>query len=110
MHWHDYPAILDRSHFAVVERPGNPLAGLRGRRQAPAGRMREPGEAATSGTGTGCTAVWLVAAQTRDVSSSSIRRRLAAAQPTGDLLPDAVAAYIVRHRLYGAAARGKLLA
>ena len=29
--WHDYPAVLDRSHFVVVARPGHPLAGLRAR-------------------------------------------------------------------------------
>lgn len=107
-HWHDYPAILRRSHFAVVARAGKPLAELRDRLPALAGRMRKPGVESTGAAGS--TAIWLVDAQTRDVSSSSIRRRLAATKSTGNLLPDIVAAYIDRHRLYGATTRGELLA
>ena len=38
-----------------------------------------------------------------DVSSSLIRRRVAAGEPVRYLVPDAVASYIERERLYGAA-------
>ena len=109
-HWHDYPAILRRSHFAVVARAGRPLAELHDRLPALADRMHEPGVGLTPGAPNGATAIWLVDARTRNVSSSSIRRRLAAAEPTGDLLPDVVAAYIARHRLYGSTTLGELLA
>ena len=109
-HWHDFPAILDRSHFAVIARAGSPLAALRDRLPALVGRMRKPDAGSDTGADAGSTSIWLVDAETRDVSSSSIRRRLAAAQPTGDLLPDVVAAYISRHRLYDANPRGELFA
>ncbi len=109
-HWHDYPAILRRSHFAVVARSGNPLAELRNRLPALADRMHEPGAGSTTGPASEGTAIWLVDAETRNVSSSTIRRRIAAAESTSDLLPDIVAAYIARHRLYGAMTLGEPLA
>jgi nicotinate-nucleotide adenylyltransferase len=37
------------------------------------------------------------------ISSSEIRRRIAAGEPWQDLVPAAVASYILEHRLYGAA-------
>ena len=109
-HWHDYPALLRRSHFAVVARAGNPLADLCRRLPALADRMHEPGAGSARGSSTGPTAIWLVDAETRHVSSSHIRRRLAAAEPVGHLLPDMVAAYIARHRLYASTTPGELLA
>ena len=109
-HWHDFPGILNHSHFAVVARAGRPLAELRGRLPALADRMREPAAGPDAGAAAGSTSIWLVDAATRDVSSSGIRRRLAASEPTGDLLPEVVAAYISRHRLYDATSRGGLFA
>ena len=109
-HWHDFPAVLGRSHFAVVARAGRSLSDLRERLPALAGRMRRPDAGADTGAVAGPTSIWLVEAETRDVSSSGIRRRLAASEPTRDLLPDAVAAYISRHRLYDATRRGGLFA
>ena len=109
-HWHDYPAILRRSHFAVVARAEVPLAELRQRLPGLSDRMHEPDAGPTQPVATGPTAIWLVDARTRNVSSSGIRRRLAAAEPIDDLLPDVVAAYIARHRLYDASTRGELLA
>ena len=109
-HWHDFPAILGRCHFAVVARSGRPLADLRGRLPALADRMREPEAGAGPGVAAGSTSIWLVDAETRDVSSSSIRRRLTGSEPTCDLLPDIVAAYISRHRLYDATPTGGLFA
>lgn len=99
-HWHDYPAILRRSHFVVVARGGRPLAELPARLPALAERMRAPGDRPAKPFPRGVTAIWLVHAHTRNVSSSDIRDRLAAAEPTVDLLPDIVAAHIARHRLY----------
>lgn len=109
-HWHDYPALLRRGHFAVVARAGHPLTGLRGRLPALAGRMRVADAGAAKSAPGGSTAIWLIEADTRDVSSSDVRERLAAAEPTAGLLPDLVAAHAARHRLYGPAAPGERLA
>ena len=106
-HWHDYPALLRRSHFVVVARGGRPPAELPARLPALAERMRVPGDKTPP---SGATAIWLVDANTRNVSSSDIRDRLAAAEPILDLLPDIVAAHIARHRLYVPDTPGELIA
>ena len=96
--WYDYPAVLDRSHFVAVSRPGCPLAALRERLTALRERMREPaGRAATAGQQP---AIWLVEASTRTVSSSLLRRRLTGGQSIDGLVPDAVARHIAKHALY----------
>jgi nicotinic acid mononucleotide adenylyltransferase len=46
--------------------------------------------------------VSLVEARTRDVSSTTIRQRLAAGDPIDDMVPTAVARHILAHHLYGA--------
>lgn len=97
--WHDYPAVLDRSHFVVVARPGHSLAALRARADLRA-RMREAaGSAPERGESV---SIWLVDAATRDVSSSALRRRISAGEPIDGLVPDAVARHIARHDLYSA--------
>jgi nicotinic acid mononucleotide adenylyltransferase len=50
----------------------------------------------------GPTRIFLVHAQTRDVSSTTIRERLASGQSIDDLVPAAVARHIHKHHLYGA--------
>ena len=109
-HWHDYPALLRRSHFVVVARAGRSLAELRTRLPALAERMRAPDDEPTKPSASRATAIWLVRARTRNVSSSDIRDRLAGAEPTADLLPDIVAAHIARHGLYLPNKPGELLA
>ena len=104
--WHDYPAVLNRSHFVAVSRPGCPAPALRQRLPNLASQMQllSPGDNAS--VGKDCPAIWLVDAQTREISSSELRRRLHGGQSIEGLVPDAVAAYIARHALYspGAAA------
>ena len=95
--WHDYPAVLDRSHFVVVARPGHPVAALRARAGL-RGRLREAAGSAPAGGES--VSIWLVDAATRDVSSSALRRRIGAGQPIDGLVPDAVARHIARHGLY----------
>lgn len=102
--WYDYPAILDRAHFAVVARPGLTLAGvqarvpeLRDRFEYVTGGIARPGERPR---------VWLIEATTRDVSSTAIRARLAEGRSIADLAPAAVDAYIRRHELYDYRGRG----
>ncbi len=96
--WYDYPAVLDRSHFVAVSRPGCPVAALRERLTDLRERMREPaGRAAAVEQRP---AIWLVEASTRTVSSSVLRRRLTGGQSIDGLVPDAVARHIAKHALY----------
>lgn len=105
--WHDYPAVLDRSHFVAISRPGYPAEALRDRLVDLRPRMRRPEETA-SGNGSRV-AVWLVDALTRDVSSSTIRTHLAKGQTVDHLVPPAVAQYITTHALYAASPSARRL-
>ncbi|HWP99829.1 MAG TPA: nicotinate-nucleotide adenylyltransferase [Vicinamibacterales bacterium] len=99
--WHDYPAVLDRAHFAVVSRPGTPVASLRARLPALAPRMQdvrgrlEPGRSP---------AIFLIDAPTTAVSATEVRRRLQTGEPIDRLVPPAVADHARRHGLYTPAA------
>ena len=75
--WHDYPRLLELSNFGVVSRPGFTTAHLQ------------------SGPG-----IFLVAADTPDVSSTEIRRLVGAGESMEGLVPAIVADHIRRHRLY----------
>jgi nicotinate-nucleotide adenylyltransferase len=97
--WREYPAVLDAAHFVVIARPGTTLDAAAARTPAVRSRMRAAPEHASGGTGT---SIFLVEARTRNISSSTIRSRLAARQPIDDLVPTAVARHIVAHHLYEA--------
>lgn len=103
--WREYPAVVDASHFVVVSRPGYDVTGLRQRLPALAARFVEVGpdpagpETLTTPT-SGSTVVYLLHATPADVSSTEVRRRLAAGEPIGGLVPRAVARHITAHRLY----------
>lgn len=73
--WYDYPRVLSLAHFVVVPRPGASL----------------PRAAAS---------ILVVEANTPDVSSTDIRRRVAAGESIEGLVPRGVAEHIKRHRLY----------
>jgi nicotinate-nucleotide adenylyltransferase len=94
--WREFPAVLDGAHFAVVTRPGTTLDGALARNPTLASRVRTDDRKCT-GTG-----IFFVTANTRDVSSTAIRARLAAGQTIDDLVPAAVAAHIESNDLYGA--------
>ena len=96
--WREFPSVLDAAQFVVIARPGTTLDAAGARTPALRSRMCRPHEAHSSAG----TSIFLVEAHTRDVSSSTIRARLAARQPVDDLVPAAVARYIVEHHLYGA--------
>jgi nicotinate-nucleotide adenylyltransferase len=95
--WRDYPDILDRAHFAVVSRPGSPLTYLRqtlppvlaSRVVAPAGALalEKP-------------SIILIDAPTSDVSSTTIRARLARGEPVRGMVDDRVWQHIDQHGLY----------
>jgi nicotinate-nucleotide adenylyltransferase len=75
--WHDYPRLLDLSNFVVVARPGISTSHV------------------TSGP-----RIFFVGAETPDVSSTEIRRRVGAGETIDGLVPSIVADHIRRHRLY----------
>ena len=95
--WHDYPALLERGHFVVVSRSDAAATPVRDQMPALANRMHTGSRSAE-----GAPAIWLVDADTRDISSSDIRRRIARREPLDPLIPPAVSDYIVHHHLYGA--------
>ena len=86
--WREYPAVLDAANFVVIARPGTTLDAATARTPSLRGRLGQ--------------SIFLVEARTRDVSSSTIRARLATRQPIDDLVPAAVARHIAAHHLYGA--------
>ena len=100
-HWRDYPRLLDASHFAVVSRPGHPVASLPEALPALRPRLRVVTNAGPPAEETlRAPAVFLIDAVTPDISSTEIRTRLARGQPLEGRVPAAVAAYIDRRRLY----------
>ena len=99
--WHAYPSFLDLAHFVVIARPGVTIEMATARTPELRVRMTAPVRAAMD---IGSTRIFLVEADTRDVSSTRIRERLAATalHPIDDLVPAAVARHIFKHHLYGA--------
>ena len=100
--WRDFPAILDRSHFAVVSRPGLPAGGMRGRLPALAARMIGFSGAASRDTMSATPSIFLIDAPTADVSATAIRRRAAGGESLAGLVPPAVGQHIEQHALYSA--------
>jgi nicotinate-nucleotide adenylyltransferase len=96
--WHEYPALLDLAHFAVVSRPGTSAGELRDRLAPLAGRMVVPSDALrqeTSGT-----LIFLIEAATPDVSSTAIRRQVALGETVAGMVPAGVLQHIQQHGLY----------
>ena len=94
--WKAFPEVLTAANFAVVTRPGTTLA-------AALSRTSTPGARDGSNTpASGATAILRIEADTRDVSSTTIRSRLAEQRAIDDLVPPAVARYITANHLYGA--------
>jgi nicotinate-nucleotide adenylyltransferase len=97
--WYGFPSFLDLAHFVVIARPGTTIDTAAAR--TPQLRARMCG-APHGDVADGPTRIFLVEAQTHDISSTAIRERLAAAQPIDDLVPAPVARHILKHHLYGA--------
>ncbi len=87
--WSRYPAVLELAQFVVVSRPGITLDSLRER--VPSAFNDRPSTR---------TRVILVEAATPDVSSTDIRRRIRAGESLSGLVPDSIASYIQKSRLY----------
>ena len=99
--WKDYPAILDRAHFAVVARPGFRTKEIIERLPELLPRMTSPAEAEGHGT----PVIFLIPAKTADVSASAIRQRCATGESIEALVPPAVGQHIERHALYATTSR-----
>jgi nicotinate-nucleotide adenylyltransferase len=97
--WHDYPAVLDLAHFAVVARPRVPVGELPARLPALAARMRQVGRVLMAETSDD-TCIFLIEAVTADVSSTAIRRAREAHQSIAGSVPLAVQQHIEQHGLY----------
>jgi nicotinate-nucleotide adenylyltransferase len=100
--WHEYPAVLDESHFAVVTRPGYTQQQLHERLPAFRSRCVDAGDSAAlqAALAASDTRIFLVDAPTAAISSTEVRRRLAAGEPLRGLLPRRVERYIRQHQLY----------
>jgi len=96
--WKHFPDVLDAANFAVITRPGAVATDILAQMPELGARARTPqtGQPADQDR----TGVYFVAAETRDISSTAIRARLAARQPIDDLVPAPVARHILAHHLY----------
>ena len=98
--WRDPAAILAFATLAVAARPGVPGAVRPGGRGAARGTpSRHATDAATRSLFKDVRIEWLDNPGL-DLSSSAIRARLRAGRTVRYLIPDTVARYIARHRLY----------
>ena len=102
--WHNYPNLIEQSHFVVISRSG--LSNVEVRKKIPSlsGRMRTisatKDQIADLDRTTKSLSIWLIETKTRNVSSSDVRELLYKNQSTDGLLPAAVRSYISKHHLY----------
>jgi nicotinate-nucleotide adenylyltransferase len=102
--WRDYPTILEAAHFAVVSRPGFPIARVSERLPHLTSRMvMQPADALSSAI----PLIILIDAPTSDVSSTAIRERLAAGDSIAGMVPAGVQQHIEQHGLYTSTTRGR---
>ncbi len=103
--WHDYPAVLEGAHFVIVARPGHAVSHLPARLPELRNRMHPiTDDLRSSGLEMSTSPIiWLLDAVTPDVSSTTIRKRLADGLSVTSLVPTEVTDYIARHRIYRSA-------
>jgi nicotinate-nucleotide adenylyltransferase len=97
--WRDYPALLSLAQFVVVSRPGFPVSSMPQQLPDLAGRMRS---LSAGGSIPAEPSILLVDARTADVSSTEMRRRLAAGLSLEGRVPATVEQHAIRHGLYRA--------
>lgn len=107
--WHRFPELLDRAHFVVVTRPGHAFAPERDAPPAVRERCRRVDADMPPPTAGMPPAVWVIEADTPDVSSSDVRARLAEGGAVDGRLDPRVIAHIRRHGLYGAVSPARTL-
>lgn len=93
--WMGFPALLDRCHFVVVSRPGQPVSGLAAALPELAGRMTTMPAGIPPAPG-----ILLVDSPTAAVSSTLVRERIARGESIDGMVPEPVADYIAKHELY----------
>lgn len=99
--WRHYPALLDQAHFVVVSRAGRRASSLRAEMPSLAVRMRDVSGGARGGRPEAAQpAIWLIDAETPEVSATGIREAVAAGRPITGLTPPLVEQHILRHGLY----------
>lgn len=103
--WRDYPRILDRTHFAVVSRPGHPSGALPYTLPDLGSRMVSPPLEALAVMDP---SIVLIDAPTANVSSTAIRQRCAEGQSLAGLVSSRVQAHIEQHGLYAATNRRRI--
>lgn len=95
--WHGWEALFDYVHFCVATRPGFDLAQLDGPvRDALRDRLADTALIQSTPSGH----MWIDQTLAVDLSSTTLRQRLAAGERADDQLPPGVANYIATHRLY----------
>ena len=94
--WRAYPALLEMCHFVVISRDRTAADVVIARNQQAQDRVSTP---ASSAAATSTTVIPL-AADTRPVSATVVRARIAAGADITGLVPQPVATYIARHALY----------
>ncbi len=102
--WKDYPNVLAKAHYAVVSRPGFPVADLPQELPSLKSRMSPPPFYALAQPEP---SIFLIDARTADVSASAIRERCAAGQPIAGLVPRGVQQHIEQHGLYTSTTPGR---
>jgi nicotinate-nucleotide adenylyltransferase len=108
--WRHYPALLDSAHFLVVSRPGHGHEHAIARAPELRSRLVDLRGRASAGAIPGSPSVMFLDADTPDVSSTLVRRRLADGLPVEGLVPPAVERHIARHHLYQPSHGGSPLA
>lgn len=102
--WYEFPAVLDLANFVVVSRQGTTLDAAIARTDALQPRMRVVTAGERVPPDSSNTSIFLLAATIADVSSTDIRKRLAAGLPIDELVPARVARYIHSQHLYDSGA------
>lgn len=99
--WRRYPDVLDLAHFVVIARAGTSFDMLEERLPHLHTRMRYLGDRPAGAEAQRREpTIFLIHADTPDVSSTAIRRAAAAGEALDGFVPRAVARYIAAHRLY----------
>jgi nicotinate-nucleotide adenylyltransferase len=109
--WREPERLLSLCDFVVVSRPGHPFSHLSD--LGPIQRIKKidlnplleldrRGEGCVTIPFTSETSIHFVSIPPNPISASEIRKRLAAGAGTKNLLPEPVASYIIKNKLYGA--------
>jgi nicotinate-nucleotide adenylyltransferase len=102
--WKDYPRVLEYAHFAVVSRPGHPVADLPHRLPDLADRMVRPPLDQISHLDP---MIVLIDSPTSSVSATQVRERRARGESVAGLVPDPVREHIEQHGLYTSQTPGR---